>query len=64
MLLGLPEGIPLVSLGGRTMLFLLGLFLGCVFGIIVAGLCNVAMKETPSFSTASGSPEVMEGAAQ
>ncbi len=60
----LPEGVPLVSLGGRTMLFLLGLFLGCVLGIFFAGLCTVAMKETPNFSTANSTPEAIEGVTQ
>jgi predicted outer membrane lipoprotein len=45
------------------MLFLLGLFLGCAFGFIVACLCNIAREKTSSLSTESGSPEVMEGTA-
>jgi len=49
---------------GGAMLFLLGLLLGCVFGVIVACLCNVARKETPNLFTASSSPEIIEGTAK
>jgi hypothetical protein len=45
------------------MLFLLGLFLGCVLGVILAGLCNVISEKTANLSTASG-PKVIEGAAE
>jgi hypothetical protein len=44
------------------MLFLLGLFLGFVIGIIVAGLCNAAREKAPDIRSAR-SPEVMKGAA-
>jgi hypothetical protein len=33
------------TLKGLAMLFLLGLFVGFLFGLIFAGLCNVAGKE-------------------
>jgi len=44
------------------MLFLLGLFLGCVLGFFIAGLCHIAGVKDPDLSAASNNPEVIEGA--
>jgi predicted outer membrane lipoprotein len=45
------------------MLFLLGLFLGCVFGIIVASLCIAAREQDQNISVLIGSEKNLEGAA-
>jgi ABC-type lipoprotein release transport system permease subunit len=58
----LPENALAVFFGGGTMLFLLGLFLGCAVGFIVAALCNAARDKTPALSTAISSHEAIERA--
>jgi hypothetical protein len=35
------------------MLFLLGILVGCVFGFILAGLCNAAGKEPEAVSAST-----------
>ncbi|MGV8073235.1 MAG: hypothetical protein AB2L11_01545 [Syntrophobacteraceae bacterium] len=45
------------------MSFLVGLFLGCTLGFLLAGLCNAARKKTLSLPTASRSSTVMGRAA-
>jgi hypothetical protein len=45
------------------MLFLLGLFIGTVFGLIIAGLCIAARGESQEISVLLSSSESIKGAA-
>jgi hypothetical protein len=45
------------------MLFLLGLFLGCLFGIILASLCTAAREKNLDISVLSSSEKSLQGAA-
>jgi hypothetical protein len=45
------------------MLFLLGLFLGCISGVILVSLCIVAREKHQEISVLSSSKKSLKGAA-